>query len=67
MLTVPQLVSSCVPVITWLCSPVKRFQSRPTNELQIARRTKSKNRMQIAEFPARLSQHKRVLREIQGM
>ena len=33
----------------------------------IAKRTKSKNRMQITEFPARLSQHKRVLREIQGM
>ena len=28
---------------------------------------KSKNRMQITEFPARLSQHKRALREIQGM
>ena len=25
------LVSSCVPVITWLCSRVMRFQSRPTN------------------------------------
>ena len=25
------LVSSCVPVIIWLCSPVMRFQSRPTN------------------------------------
>ena len=24
-------VSSCVPVITWLCSRVMRFQSRPTN------------------------------------
>ena len=23
--------SSCVPVITWLCSRVMRFQSRPTN------------------------------------
>ena len=32
--------------------------------VQIAKRTKSKNRMQITEFPARLSQHKRVLREI---
>ena len=27
------------------------------------KRTKSKNRMQITGFPARLSQHKRVLRE----
>ena len=25
------LVSSCVPVITWLCSHVMRFQSRPIN------------------------------------
>ena len=25
------LVSSCVPVITWLCRRVMRFQSRPTN------------------------------------
>ena len=25
------LVSLCVPVITWLCSRVMRFQSRPTN------------------------------------
>ena len=25
------LVSSCVPVITWLCSRVMRFQSRPIN------------------------------------
>ena len=33
----------------------------------IAKRTKSKNRMQITEFPSRLRQHKRVLREIQGM
>ena len=32
----------------------------------IAKRTKSKNKMQITEFRARLSQHKRVLREIQG-
>ena len=32
-----------------------------------AKRIKSKNRMQITEFPARRSQHKRVLREIQGM
>ena len=31
----------------------------------IPKRTKSKNRMQITEFLARLSQHKRVLREIQ--
>ena len=33
----------------------------------IAKRTKSKNRMQITEFLARLSQHNRVLREIQGI
>ena len=33
----------------------------------IAKRTKSKNRMQITEFPAGFSQRKRVLREIQGM
>ena len=32
----------------------------------IAKRTKSKNRMQITKFPARLSQHKRVLWDIQG-
>ena len=25
------LVSSCVPVVTWLCSRVMRFQSRPVN------------------------------------
>ena len=25
------LVSSCVPVVAWLCSPVMRFQSRPTS------------------------------------
>ena len=31
----------------------------------IAKRTKSKNRMQITEFLARLDQHERVLREIQ--
>ena len=35
--------------------------------ISIAKRTKSKNRMQIIEFPERLSHHKRVLREIQGM
>ena len=34
---------------------------------QIAKRTKSKNRMQITEFPARLGQQERFLREIQGM
>ena len=34
---------------------------------RIAKRTKSKNRMQITKFPARLSQHKRVLRETQRM
>ena len=33
----------------------------------IAKRTKSKNRMQTSEFPTRLSQHKLVLRKIQGM
>ena len=33
----------------------------------IAKRTKSKNRMQITQFPARLSQHELVLGEIQGM
>ena len=33
----------------------------------IAKRAKSKNRMQITEFPARLSRHELVLREIQGM
>ena len=33
----------------------------------IAKRAKSKNRMQITEFPARLSRHKLVLREIQGI
>ena len=27
------LVSSCVPVITWLCSRVMHFHSRPTNWL----------------------------------
>ena len=32
---------------------------------RIAKRTKSKNRMQITEFLARLGQHERVLREIQ--
>ena len=31
----------------------------------IAKRTKSKNRLQITKFPARLSQHKRVLRVIE--
>ena len=35
--------------------------------MPIAKRTKSKNRMRISEFLARLSQHKRVLREIQGI
>ena len=34
---------------------------------RIAKRTKSKNRMQITKFPARLGQHKRVLRETQRM
>ena len=66
--------------VTFLRSfPVYVFL-KPTNYLQarfirgisavsnaIAKRTKSKNRMQITEFPARLSQHKRVLREIQRM
>ena len=33
----------------------------------IAKRTKSENRMQITEFPTRLNQHMRVLREMQGM
>ena len=28
---VSEFVTSCVPVITWLCSCVMRFQSRPTN------------------------------------
>ena len=41
--------------------------SKTKNNPEIkAKRTKSKNRMQITEFPARLSQHRRVLREIQG-
>ena len=31
-----------------------------------ARVTKPKNRVQITEFPARLSQHKHILRETQG-
>ena len=33
----------------------------------IAKRMKSKNRMQITQFPERLSQHKHVLGRIQGM
>ena len=33
----------------------------------IAKRTKSKNRMQFTEFPARISQYKRILREKQEM
>ena len=33
----------------------------------MAKRTKSRNRMQITEFPARLGQHKRVPSEMQGM
>ena len=35
--------------------------------MPIAKRAKSKTRMQVTEFPARLCQHKRVLREIQEM
>ena len=35
--------------------------------MQIAKRTNSKNRTEIAEFPARLDQHNRVLREIEGI
>ena len=35
--------------------------------LLIAKRAKSKNKMQITEFPERLSRHKLVLREIQGI
>ena len=38
-----------------------------SGSFRIAKRTKSKTRMQITEFLARLSQHKRVLREIQGI
>ena len=41
-----------------------RLYSHP---LIIAKRTKSKNRMQITELFARLGQHERVLREIQGI
>ena len=37
----------------------------PIRHKEIAKRTKSKNRMQITEFLARLGQHERVLREIQ--
>ena len=37
------------------------------SDFQKAKHMKSKNRMQITEFPVRLSQHERVLREIQGM
>ena len=33
----------------------------------MAKRFAFKNRMQITEFPLRLSQHKHVLRKIQGM
>ena len=40
----------------------QEFQPR-----KVAKRTKSKNRMQITKFLARLSQQKRVLREIQGI
>ena len=43
---------------------IRRVRER---ERAIAKRTKSKNRMQITELPARLSEHKRVLREIQGI
>ena len=35
------------------------------SRVSIAKRTKSKNRMQITEFLARLGQHERVRREIQ--
>ena len=35
------------------------------DDTETAKRTKSKNRMQITEFLARLGQHERVLREIQ--
>ena len=28
---VSEFFTSCVPIITWLCSRVMRFQSRPTN------------------------------------
>ena len=52
-----QNVSSC---FNFYCELIERF-------FFITKRMKSKNRMQITEFPARLSQHKRVLREIQGM
>ena len=54
---------------------INRFEQRQVNfEISlvgyfclsvIAKRTKSKNRMQITEFLARLGQHERVLREIQ--
>ena len=37
------------------------------DSLAIPKRTKSKNRMQITEFPARLGQQKSFLRKIQGM
>ena len=42
------------------------FQNDITHVTLIAKRTKSKNSMQITEFPSRFGQHKRVLREIQG-
>ena len=38
-----------------------------TRRLSIAKHTKSKNRMQITEFPARLGQNKRLLRKIEEM
>ena len=44
---------------------VRVFGLRPV--WVIAKRAKSKNRMQITEFSVRLSRHKLVLREIQGM
>ena len=54
------------------CNPSARAESHQQERARklcsatlIAKRTKSKNRMQITEFLARLGQHERVLREIQ--
>lgn len=46
-------------LVTQACNACKTFT--------IAKRTKSKYRKQIAEFPAKLRQHKRVMREMQAM
>ena len=66
----PLIVGSYLQVTWWALGQWKGIKNASNDNCLIYKRTnatKSKYRMQITEFPATLSQHKRVLREKQGM